>query len=356
MKILYGVQGTGNGHLTRARSMARAFAGLDVQVDWVFSGRDREDFFDMQPFGNFRCYRGMTLQAEKGRVNMTKTILKSHIWQLSKDARNLNTRDYDLVVSDFEPVTAWAARLQGVRSIGVSHQCAFLYPIPRKANNLFTDLFMRWFAPVNTPVGVHWHPFNQPLLPPIVEPSDHPNKAQKGKVLVYLPFADVEDVLPLLEPFNDHQFYVYHKFKQAQERGHIHLRPFSRDGFQYDLHSAEGVICSAGFELPSEAISLGKKLLAEPVRQQMEQQSNALALQALGYATTTDTLTQQIIRHWLDQPKPAPLHYPDVAQAIARWMVEDGAQNLAQLSEDLWRQVGVEKPLPVNLAQATAQV
>ena len=45
MKILYGVQGTGNGHVTRARIMAKAFAAKGVEVDWVFSGRPREDFF-----------------------------------------------------------------------------------------------------------------------------------------------------------------------------------------------------------------------------------------------------------------------------------------------------------------------
>ncbi|MBU2884693.1 glycosyl transferase [Gilvimarinus agarilyticus] len=355
MKILYGVQGTGNGHLTRARSMAKAFAKLDVKVDWVFSGRNREDFFDMQPFGDFRCYRGMTLQTKKGKVNMPKTILKSNLRQLRQDVRALNASDYDLVVSDFEPVTAWAARMHGVRSIGVSHQCAFLYPIPKKASNFITDIFMRWFAPIDTPVGVHWHHFDQSLLPPIVEPSEHPNTAQKGKILVYLPFADVDDFLPLLAPFKDHEFYVYHKFKQTEDRGHIHLRPFSREGFQQDLHSAEGVMCSAGFELPSEAITLGKKLLVEPVRSQMEQQSNALALQALGYATTTDKISEQVIRHWLTLPKPAPLHYPDVAQAIARWMVKDGAKNLPQLSNALWQQVAISPLTTPDLNQRLKQ-
>ncbi|MDO3388204.1 glycosyltransferase family protein [Gilvimarinus sp. SDUM040013] len=356
MKILYGVQGTGNGHLTRARSMAKAFATLDVQVDWLFSGRAREDFFDMQPFGDFRCYQGMTLQAKKGKVNMPKTIMKSNVLQLRRDALALNAKDYDLIVSDFEPVTAWAARLQGVRSVGISHQCAFLHPIPKKANNVFTDTFMHWFAPIDTAVGVHWHHFDQPLLPPIVEPSSHPNTVQKGKILVYLPFADVDDFLPMLEPLVDHEFYVYHKFTQAEDRGHVHLRPFSREGFQSDLHSAEGVMCSAGFELPSEAITLGKKLLVEPVRKQMEQQSNALALQALGYATTTDKITEKVIRHWLTLPKPAPLHYPNVAQAIAEWMVEDGAQNLPQLSETLWSQVAIDKLDCPELTPAMSQV
>jgi UDP:flavonoid glycosyltransferase YjiC (YdhE family) len=37
MKILYGVQGTGNGHISRARLMADAFSRRnDVEVDYLF--------------------------------------------------------------------------------------------------------------------------------------------------------------------------------------------------------------------------------------------------------------------------------------------------------------------------------
>lgn len=339
MKILYGVQGTGNGHLTRARSMARALKKYDIQVDWLFSGRSRADFFDMQAFGDFKCYQGMTLQTKKGKVNMAKTIVKSNLLQLQRDIRSLDMQQYDLVVSDFEPVSAWAARKQGVRSIGISHQNAFLYPIPKRANNLITDTFMRWFAPTDTPVGVHWHHFDQPLLPPIVEPSDSDNTFTEKQILVYLPFADLDDILAMLKPFTSHRFYVYHKLAEAKDMGHIQLCPFSRSGFQAHLHSSEGVISSAGFELPSETIELGKKLLVEPVIGQMEQQSNALALQALGYATTAHRLSQDIISHWLEVSRPEPTPYPDVSAAISRWIVEEKAQNLAQLSKDLWSKV-----------------
>ncbi|WP_020210296.1 MJ1255/VC2487 family glycosyltransferase [Gilvimarinus chinensis] len=346
MKILYGVQGTGNGHLTRARSMARALADYDVQVDWLFSGRAKSDFFDMEIFGDFQCYQGMTLQTQKGKVKMTKTVLKSNLLQLYRDIRSLPMQQYDLVVSDFEPVSAWAARKQGVRSIGISHQNSFLYPIPKRANNLVTDTFMRWFAPTDTPVGVHWHHFDQPLLPPIVEPSNHNNTFKENQILVYLPFADLDDILKLLEPFTEYRFYVYHKLAEAKDMGHIQLCPFSRSGFQAHLHSSEGVISSAGFELPSETIELGKKLLVEPVIGQMEQQSNALALQALGYATTAHRLSHEIISQWLKAARPAPTPYPDVSAAISRWIVEDKAQNLSQLSQNLWTKVPGIAELP----------
>src|SRR5690606_32265718 len=54
MKILYGVQGTGNGHITRTRAMARELGKRSVAVDYLFSGRPADKFFDMEEFGDYR--------------------------------------------------------------------------------------------------------------------------------------------------------------------------------------------------------------------------------------------------------------------------------------------------------------
>ena len=48
MKILYGVQGTGNGHIARARAMSEAFKAHEVQVDFLFSGREPDKYFSME--------------------------------------------------------------------------------------------------------------------------------------------------------------------------------------------------------------------------------------------------------------------------------------------------------------------
>ena len=56
MKILYGVQGTGNGHYQDSRLLPELRPGIDI--DFVFSGRRREDFFDMASFGDFRLFEG----------------------------------------------------------------------------------------------------------------------------------------------------------------------------------------------------------------------------------------------------------------------------------------------------------
>ncbi|WP_027328879.1 MJ1255/VC2487 family glycosyltransferase [Marinimicrobium agarilyticum] len=339
MKILYGVQGTGNGHTTRARIMAKALAEQGVEVDWVFSGRAPEDYFDMDIFGDYQCFRGLTFVTTHGRVRYGQTLLSSHLRRLYRDIRSLDVSQYDLLINDFEPVTAWAARRAGLPSIGLSHQCAFLHPIPKRGENLFVRWFMRNFAPVEKAIGLHWHHFNQPILPPLIEPSNYPNECRTNQCLVYLPFAQPEDIVPQLRAFPNTQFYVYQQVPEATDEGHIHIRPFSREGFQADLHRCESVICSAGFELPSEAIQLGKKLLVQPVVGQMEQQSNAFALSQLGYGAVAQVLTEQAIGDWLAMPRPRPVNYPAVAQALAQWLTSGEGEGFDTLRDRLWREV-----------------
>ena len=116
MKILYGVQGTGNGHITRARIMARALAKAGAEVDWVFSGRAPKDFFDMEPFGDYRLFKGLTFAIKNSRVRYGSTLLRSDLNALRRDVRSLDVDGYDLIINDFEPISAWAARLAKKRS------------------------------------------------------------------------------------------------------------------------------------------------------------------------------------------------------------------------------------------------
>lgn len=339
MKILYGVQGTGNGHTTRARIMAKALADAGAQVDWVFSGRERDKFFDMEVFGNFQSYRGLTFATQSGKVLYLKTALTSNLTQLYQDTKKVNVEGYDFIINDFEPVSAWAAKRAGKKVIGLSHQNAFFYDIPKADSNIVVNWFMRNFAPVTQPVGLHWHHFNQPILPPLVEHSHYPNISTPKHYLVYLPFAGLADIVPQLREFPDYDFFVYQPVPAAYDDGHIHVRPFSREGFQVDLHRCEGVICSAGFELPSEAIHLGKKILVQPVAGQMEQKSNALALEKLGYGHTTRRFDVDTLRKWL--PLPAPLKardYPDVARALVNWLMKGGGEDIRNLQEQLWQE------------------
>mgnify|MGYP000683759836 CR=1 FL=1 len=55
MKILYGIQATGNGHISRSRVMAKYFAQAGIEVTYLISGREQSELFDMEIFGDYIC-------------------------------------------------------------------------------------------------------------------------------------------------------------------------------------------------------------------------------------------------------------------------------------------------------------
>lgn len=345
MRILYGVQGTGNGHLSRARAMATAFQHSQLQVDYLFSGRPADRFFDMDCFGDYRVLRGLTFVNVDGRLDYWRTVRENDYVRFVRDVFALKLDDYDYVISDFEPICSWAGLLRCKTVISMGHQPAFDHPIPVADRDLRSALVMKLFAPGSVRVGMHWDRFDGPLLPPLLYKGGGPTAQVDRKVLVYLPFESQHRVQELLSQLTDYEFYIYAPGSEHCTRGNLQLRPTSLQGFHADLQDCAAVICNAGFELASECLSLGKRLLVKPMSRQMEQCSNALALRELGYGATMDELDQHRIIEWLRDKAPG-LHFefPDVAAAITRWLEKGDFrdQTLDKLSLELWREVRIK--------------
>lgn len=334
MKILYGVQGTGNGHITRARAMQAAFAKAGVEVDWVFSGRDQDKYFDMEAFGDYRVFKGLTFATKDGRIDLLKTFADASLGQMYQDIRELDLSQYQLLVTDFEPVVAWAAKKQGVPCIGIGHQYAFDNDIPKAANSVASDAIMKWFAPVSLGVGVHWHHFGAPILPPIIEAESNEDQPSEG-TLVYLPFEQSHQVLKTLCQFN-HRFIFHCGDIEPGQYDNVIVKGFSREGFKESLHSTDGVICNAGFELASEALSLGRKVMVKPLKGQMEQSSNALALTVLGLGLSTAQIDSRAIERFLTQAQRRQVLYPNVPELLVQWLQRYPHESLNQLVERAW--------------------
>lgn len=337
MKILYGVQGTGNGHISRSRKMAAHLRARGAEVTYLVSGRDRARLFDMECFGDFQHRRGLTMTTIDGTVRYGRTLLDAHPLEFIRDVKALPVDDYDVVISDFEPVTAWAAKLAGKTCIGIAHQYAFLHPIPGRRGNLASRAVLRWFAPVDIPVGLHWHHFDSAILPPIIDTRLTRNRGDADFVLVYLPFEQQAAVTALLQQYSNYRFVQYSPDLADGEAGNVSLRRTCLDGFRADLCAAGAVICNAGFELVSECLHLGLPVLVKPVHGQMEQLSNALALEQLGWGETVAELDPAALRRWLDEKRgPINVHYPDVAAALADWVLEGDWDDRTGLWEMLW--------------------
>ncbi len=341
MKIFYGVQGTGNGHITRARIMARELHAAGIDVTFQFTGRPADKYFDMEIFNGYQSRTGLTFHTEKGQVNYLKTALDAKPITFIKDMKSLDLSGYDLVISDFEPVTAWAAKSRKIPVLGIGHQYAFNYKIPREGSDLIADQVMKHFAPADRGIGLHWHHFGQPILPPIIDTPETPKNITKNKIIVYLPFEDQHEVIRLLAPFDNFEFHLYSPEPVSSTFGHITCNPLSRDGFQKDLYGCAGIISNAGFELASESLQMGKKILAKPLHAQMEQISNAAALQQLGYGHIMHDMNSSVIERWLHDNRAVQITYPNIAKVLVHW-IQDGMPEMdTHFIAAIWNKVHV---------------
>lgn len=348
MRILYGVQTTGHGHLVRSTPIIRGLRDHGHAVDVVLSGPAVDPLWPRRIGAPVTLHPGLTFAADGGDVRYLRTVREARPLRFLADTFRCQVRDYDLVVSDYEPVTAWAARLAGVASVGIGHLYAFAWPqVPRARGNLVTRLVMQHFAPVARPVGYHWAPFDAPLLPPGVAPEARAvvrGTIDPDLIVVYLGFEPLDRILPLLRQFPGRRFHVYGRYPAPYREGSIMVRPASRDAFLADLATCGGVIANAGFTLASECLHLGIRLLVKPVRGQLEQESNCVALQALGLATVSRSLHRNDVAGWLGQPAPLPRYYPDVTAAVTRWLAGGATRPLQALATGLWEQVALTSP------------
>jgi len=340
LRILYGVQATGQGHISRARAMAQAFKQHpDVDVTWLFSGRPRERLFDMEPFGDFQHRAGLTFVTEAGRLRYRKTIMANRYWQFARDVQRLDVKAYDLIVTDYEPVTAWAGKLKGQSVLGIGHQYAFGKNTPVEGRSLAQHAVMSLFAPVAQGVGLHWSDFGANILPPILDLPPAPTAAANDHILVYLPFEDQSAVTKWLNGFSEHRFIQYASTLPNDEQGNVKRRTANIAGFKSDLASARGVVCNCGFELISECLHWRKPVLTKPLAKQMEQLSNGAALETLGYATVMRQIDNDLTARWLAAPHPAPgLSFPDVSATLASWLADGAKAPVATLGAALWGQ------------------
>jgi len=87
-----------------------------------------------------------------------------------REIKEFPVENYDLIVNDFEPITAWAARKKEVPIISLSHQAALLSKnAPRpKFIDPFGEWILRNYAPVKKYVGFHFEEYDKNIFTPVI--------------------------------------------------------------------------------------------------------------------------------------------------------------------------------------------
>ena len=282
MKILYSIQGTGNGHLSRAREIIphlKKYGELDLLVSGTHAEVGLEDEIKFR-FNGFGFVFG-----SKGGIDFKETWRKFDFKQFLQDCRKLPVKDYDIIINDFEPVTAWACRLRGKKSIGLSHQSAFLSPkTPQLKGFHLGKQIMNHYAPSSAHIAFHFEKYDDFIHTPVIRSEIRNLIPQNlGHYTVYLPAYSDEFILKMVHHFPNVQWQIFSKHsKNEYEQGNARIFPINNEKFQESLKNSCGLLTGGGFEGPAEALFLGKKVLSVPMKNQYEQQCNSLALENLG--------------------------------------------------------------------------
>lgn len=319
MKLLYAIQGTGNGHLCRALDIIPALLER-AELDILISGTQGDIEI---PYPIKYNLKGLSfIFGKKGGVDLWQTFAKNNLSSLGREIKQLPIEQYDLVINDFEPVSAWAAFFSGVPCYSLSHQAAVLHklaPVPVKKDYL-GRLILKKYAPSKFQFGFHFIAINNTIFTPLIRKQVRGLAVStQNHYTVYLPSYSDEKLVSILQNFKEIQWNVFSKHnKKAKQYGNIFIQPINNELFLSSLASCKGVICGAGFETPAEALFLKKKLMVIPMKNQYEQHCNAEALRRLGVPVLKNLKKNQLgkIREWIDTGKITKVEFPDKTDEI----------------------------------------
>ncbi|NCO64517.1 MAG: glycosyl transferase [Flavobacteriales bacterium] len=327
MKILYAIQGTGNGHLSRARDIIPILQKKNIELDILVSGTQADINI---PYPITYQLKGLSfIFGKKGGVDFWKTYLKAKTLRLHKEITNLPVENYDLIINDFEPVSAWACKLKQKPCISLSHQSAILTPNapkPKKKDPL-GRLILKKYAPTTKQYGFHFKEYQDNIFTPVIRQDIRSAQCETGEhYTVYLPSYDDKKVINILSKAENVTWQVFSKYcKEAYSIKNITVQPITNEVFVKSMATSIGILCGAGFETPAEALFLRKKLMVIPMKGQYEQQCNAAALRDMGVPVIKTLKEKHVktIQKWIESDTIVEVDYPDNTEKIIDQLLKE---------------------------------
>lgn len=318
MKILFAIQGTGNGHISRAREIVPLLQQYG-ELDLLISGT-QADVSLSQPV-KYKLHGFSFIFGKKGGVDYWKTFRTMNSRTFLHDVRTLPLKQYDLIINDFEPVSAWACKLQKLESVSLSHQCAFISPnTPRPKKWNYAEWLFKYYAPATHHVGFHFERYADFIHTPVIRSEIRKMETQNlGHYTVYLPAYDDQLLLQYFKQIKGVSWQIFSKHtKKEYAEGNTLVKPIQNEAFNQSLSTAAGLLTGGGFEGPAEALFMHKKVMMIPMKGQYEQQCNAIAAARLGASVLqkvdADFIPQ--VRQWVAAESKVEVHFPDETAKI----------------------------------------
>jgi uncharacterized protein (TIGR00661 family) len=299
VRIVYGVQSTGKGHLSRLLGLLPLFQRDGHELLVLVTGRWNPPayFLDALAGTRFRRFPGLPMVADgvggiskRGTVKAFATRLPGLFNSFRKAHRWISAFDPDLIVSDFDPVTGSPFVAPGVFKVGIGNYFTPARPGIEHPPGLRRDRFnvrvveKLVSSGLDARVGCHFYPLDDECLPPILRPETLTMKPEDADhIVVYHAFPGL--IPPVLTYAEQHPgtpiiLYGY----ETRPRGlpdNVRLQ-MDADRFLGDLASCKAFVGTAGFQSVAEAFYFGKKIVVQPIEGHYEQKWNAMQLELHG--------------------------------------------------------------------------
>ena len=310
MKILFGVQTEGNGHITQCIATKQYLQSQGIEVTTAFAAKKKRGLskYFTDEF-NVIDYDGFDFVFDNvGRVVIWKTILNNTfelprlIVSFIKICVIIQKEKPDAIFNYYEPLVGLTALFfKNIKYVSFGHQYAMDSVIyPRINGYIVQKLFLSIINKITSIrakiVALSYYEFNDTTMivsPPILRAESYSISDKKEDfVLVYLMN---EDMLPQLisqaKKYPDINIQCFTKLtKQYDELPNLKL--FNLDGklFQEKMKVCKSVVCSGGFETSAEAIYQNKPLLMIPMPNHYEQHANCNDAYLNSYAIYSESI------------------------------------------------------------------
>jgi uncharacterized protein (TIGR00661 family) len=314
--ILYGVNGEGSGHSTRAKEVIVHLERQGHSVHVVSFDRGLRNLSESFPVTEIF---GLRLTYVNNRVRYKRTVA-SNLIKAPRAARSLKQlvrliedQKIDLVITDFEPLSCHAAHRKRLPVIAISNQHAItntriLLPSGYRRDVATVKLITRMMTPrADAYFVLSFFPAavkrrNTFVFPPIVRQEVLSITPRSGDYALVYVTSPAKELAALLKQVR-YKFIAYGFGCEgpdgSRQDGNILFKKPSMEGFLRDLAGAGAVIANAGFSLVSEALYLGKPYLAVPVSHQFEQTFNAYYVGKMGYGAFWEQLSKEKVESFL---------------------------------------------------------
>jgi uncharacterized protein (TIGR00661 family) len=309
--ILYGVNGEGSGHSSRAREV---IAHLEAQSHRVHVASFDRGYHNLKDDFDVTEIDGLRLAYVENSVRYRKTVVRNllHLPKTARTVRDLEKKadkwQLDLVITDYEPITCHVGHKLHLPIIAIDNQhlltdADISYPREYRKAAAAAKLVTRLMTPgVDVYLVISFFKARLKknrtyLFPPILRAEVLRTRPSDGdSVLVYVT-SNAGDLLPVLRAVR--QTFICYGFERAGRDGNLDFRKPSLDGFLQHLAGCRAIVANAGFSLISEALYLGKPYLAWPVKRQFEQVFNAYHIGQTGYGAYWDDLNKERVESFL---------------------------------------------------------